>query len=293
MPTSTVLLNWGAMSKKKSRPQLFPAPEITGIVDAHTHLTSCRGSSIAEFVERAIAGGIGEICTVGDDLAEAELALQAARQHHNLHAACAIHPTKAHQLDENAKIRLSEMARDENCVAIGETGLDSYWIEHSPESTATLEQQEASLRWHTQLAREVGKTLMIHNREADADLLRILDDEPAPPQVMLHCFSSSAAMAREAIDRGWILSFAGNVTFKRNDELRKAALLVPKGQLLIETDAPFMTPEPFRGAPNEPSLVGHTALCVAQQRGQSPEELAAEVRETYYRVYGLATESAS
>ena len=100
-------------------------------------------------------------------------------------------------------------------------------------------------------------------------------------------------MAREAIDRGWILSFAGNVTFKRNDELRKAASLVPKGQLLIETDAPFMTPEPFRGAPNEPSLVGHTALCVAQQRGQSPEELAAEVRGTYYRVYGLATESAS
>lgn len=278
------------MSKKKSRPQPFPAPEITGIVDAHTHLTSCRDASVETLLERAISGGIGEICTVGDDLAEAEQALRAAQKHPNLHAACAIHPTKADQLDDDARTRLQEMARDENCVAIGETGLDTYWIRHSPETTARLEQQEASLRWHIQLAREVGKTLMIHNREADADLLRILDDEPAPPQVMLHCFSSPVEMAKEAIERGWVLSFAGNVTFKRNDELRQAASLVPKGQLLIETDAPFMTPEPFRGAPNEPSLVGYTALCVAQQRNQTPEELAAEVRATYRRVYGL-TES--
>lgn len=127
---------------------------------------------------------------------------------------------------------------------------------------------------------------MIHNRDGDAELLRILGDEGAT-NVMLHCFSSPLDVAREALERGYILSFAGNVTFKRNEELRQAAALAPAGQLLIETDAPYLTPEPYRGARNHPMLVGHTARCVAEVRGQRPEELAAEVWETFDRVYGV------
>ena len=128
---------------------------------------------------------------------------------------------------------------------------------------------------------------MIHNREADADLLRILADTPAPDTVMLHCFSSPLKVAEEALERGYVLSFAGNVTFKRNAELRRAAAKAPAGQLLVETDAPYMTPEPFRGQRNEPALIGHTYECIARVRHQTVQALAAEVNETFDRVYGL------
>lgn len=232
-----------------------------------------------------MAAGVAKICTVGDGLAEAELALQAAQHHERVYAACAIHPTRAHELDDAARARLTEMVADPRCVAVGETGLDTYWIRHEPERTAPLEVQEEALRWHIDLAVAEGKALMLHNREADEDLMRVLADAPQPVETILHCFSSPLAMAEEALARGYVLSFAGNVTFKRNDELREAARIAPRGQVLIETDAPYMTPEPFRGARNEPALIGHTALCVAEARGMEPAEFAAEVSETFERVY--------
>ncbi|WJY89340.1 TatD family hydrolase [Corynebacterium confusum] len=273
------------MSKKK-RPTPQPAEFIPHLVDAHTHLAST--GEAAELVERARAAGVEKLCTVGDGLEEAAAALRTAQEFPDVYAACAIHPTRAQELDAPAREKLRVMAADPRCVAIGETGLDTYWIKHSPEDTASLEVQEEALRWHIDLAVETGKTLMIHNREADADLLRVLADAPAPPRTMLHCFSSPLEVAKEAIDRGYILSFAGNVTFKRNEEMRQAAALAPAGQLLIETDAPYMTPEPFRGSRNEPAFIGHTAACVAQARGMRVEELAEEVSATFDAVYGLA-----
>lgn len=273
----------GVMSKKKPRPTPVPAEGITEMIDAHTHLTSCN-DEISALLERAVAAGVERVCTVGDGVDEAELALRAAQVHDRIFAACAIHPTKAHTLDDDAKARLTTMAADPRCVAVGETGLDTYWIKHAPEDTATLDVQEEALRWHAELAAEVNKTLMIHNREADADLMRVLDDSAQAPDTMLHCFSSPLDVAKEAIERGYILSFAGNVTFKRNDELRQAAALVPAEQILIETDAPYMTPEPFRGSRNEPSLIGHTYRCVAEARNQSVEELVEQVRANFDRV---------
>lgn len=270
----------------KKRPVPVPADPIAGLVDAHTHLAST-GGDVDELVARALAAGVERVCTVGDGLDEAELALRAAQDNDRVYAACAIHPTRAAELDDAARERLGEMARDPRCVAIGETGIDTYWITHDPERTAPLEVQEEALRWHIDLAVEHGKALMIHNREGDADLMRILADAPRPREVMLHCFSSPVDVAREAIGRGYVLSFAGNVTFKRNDGLREAVALAPAGQLLIETDAPYMTPEPFRGARNEPALIGHTARVVAEARGMGVEELAAEVGETFDRVFGL------
>ena len=275
-----------AMSKKKPRPTPVPAEGLSQLIDAHTHLASCRDSD-ADVVVRARAAGVERMVTVGDGLAEAEKALAAAHEFDNVYAACAIHPTKAGELDEAARARLTEMAADPRCVAIGETGLDTYWIHHEPESTAPLEVQEEALRWHAELAAKVGKTLMIHNREADEDLMRVLGECAQAPTVMLHCFSSPLEVAKAALDRGYILSFAGNVTFKRNEEMRQAAALAPAGQLLIETDAPYMTPEPFRGARNEPSLIGHTYRCVAEARGQQVEELAAEVTETFAATFGV------
>ena len=278
------------MSKKKPRPTPVPAEPIAGLIDAHTHLASCGARSAEEvdaFVERALAAGVERICTVGDGLEEAELALQAAHFNKRVFAACAIHPTRAHELDDGARARLTEMAADERCVAVGETGIDTYWLKHDAEGTAPLEVQEDAFRWHIDLACESGKALMIHNREGDEEMLRILDSAPRPEHVILHCFSSPLDVAREAIERGYVLSFAGNVTFKRNEELREAAALAPAGQLLVETDAPYMTPEPFRGAKNEPSLIGHTAKVVAEVRGMEVADVAREIAETFSRVYGV------
>ncbi|WJY62841.1 putative deoxyribonuclease YcfH [Corynebacterium atrinae] len=276
------------MSKKKPRPVPIPAETIPGIVDAHTHLASAGARTPDEvdaMVARAVGAGVEKLCTVGDGLAEAELALAAAQHNERVFAACAIHPTRALELDEAARARLRDMAADPRCVAVGETGLDTYWIRHEPESTAPLDVQEEALRWHIDLAVESGKALMIHNREADEELMRVLADAPQPNHTILHCFSSPLDMAEEALARGYVLSFAGNVTFKRNEELREAARLAPRGQLLIETDAPYMTPEPFRGGRNEPAIIGHTALCVAKARGMEPEELAVELSETFDTVY--------
>lgn len=278
------------MSKKKPRPTPVPAEPIAGLVDAHTHLASCGARTAEEidaFVQRAVAAGVERICTVGDGLDEAELALEAAHLNERVFAACAIHPTRAHELDDDARARLQTMAADARCVAVGETGIDTYWIKHDAERTAPLDVQEEAFRFHIDLACESGKALMIHNREGDAEIMRILDDAPRPEHVILHCFSSPLDVAREAIERGYVLSFAGNVTFKRNEELREAARLAPAGQLLVETDAPYMTPEPFRGARNEPSLIGHTAKVLAEVRNMDVADVARDISETFSRVYGV------
>lgn len=278
------------MSKKKPRPTPVPAEPIAGLVDAHTHLASCGARTAEEidaFVQRAVAAGVERICTVGDGLDEAELALQAAHLNERVFAACAIHPTRAHELDDDARARLQTMAADARCVAVGETGIDTYWIKHDAERTAPLDVQEEAFRFHIDLACESGKALMIHNREGDAEIMRILDDAPRPEHVILHCFSSPLDVAREAIERGYVLSFAGNVTFKRNEELREAARLAPAGQLLVETDAPYMTPEPFRGARNEPSLIGHTAKVLAEIRDMDVADVARDISETFSHVYGV------
>lgn len=278
------------MSKKKPRPTPVPAEPIPGLVDAHTHLASCGARTQEEIdavVGRAVAAGVERICTVGDGLEEAKRALEAAHLNDRVFAACAIHPTRAHELDSDARAELTRMAADTRCVAVGETGIDTYWLTHDVDTTAPLEVQEEAFRWHIDLAVESGKALMIHNREGDAEVMRILDDAPRPKHVILHCFSSPLDVAREAIERGYVLSFAGNVTFKRNEELRAAAALAPVGQLLVETDAPFMTPEPFRGGKNEPALIGHTAKVVAEARGMDVADVACEVAETFSRVYGV------
>lgn len=277
------------MSKKKPRPVPEPAPFLPGLIDAHTHLASCGARTEEEvrtIVDRAVEAGVDRICTVGDGLEEAELALAAAQLNERVYAACAIHPTRALELDDAAKARLTEMAADPRCVAIGETGLDTYWIGKS-DTCAPLEVQEEALRWHIDLAVSTGKALMIHNREADADLMRVLADAPQPVETILHCFSSPLAVAKQALERGYVLSFAGNVTFKRNEELREAARIVPKGQFLIETDAPYMTAEPYRGTRNEPAFVGHAAYCLAEVRGEDPKELVESLNATFDRVYGL------
>ena len=146
-------------------------------------------------------------------------------------------------------------------VAIGETGLDYYW------DYAPREAQQAAFRWHIELAKQVGKPLMIHDRDAHEDVLSILEEQGAPETVVFHCFSGDVDLARRCVDAGYVLSFAGPVTFRNAVPLREAARMVPGEQLLVETDAPFLTPHPFRGRPNEPYCAAYTVRALAELRG--------------------------
>ncbi|CBH47299.1 YchF/TatD family DNA exonuclease [Rhodococcus hoagii] len=275
------------MSKDRPAPDL-PEP-LFPLVDAHTHLDAC-GATDAEstraIVDRAASVGVERIVTVADDLAAAQFAVNAANWDERVFAAVAIHPTRANTLDDATKAEIERLASDPRVVAVGETGLDLYWP-GKLDGCATVEEQEDGFRWHIDLAKRLGKPLMIHNREADTDLLRVLAAEGAPETVIFHCFSSDSAMARACVDAGYVLSFSGTVSFKNAKALREAALSVPSDQLLVETDAPYLTPHPFRGAPNQSYCLPYTLRALAEVRGEDPIELAKASTATAERVYRL------
>ncbi|MCE4262924.1 TatD family hydrolase [Rhodococcus globerulus] len=275
------------MSKDRPAPD---APEpLSPLIDAHTHLDACGAhdaASVAEIVDRAEAVGVGRVVTVADDLDAARFAVDAANWDSRVYAAVAIHPTRANVLDADTRAEIERLASDPRVVAVGETGLDLYWP-GKLDGCATIEEQVDGFRWHIDLAKRLGKTLMIHNREADQDLLRVLNEEGAPETVVFHCFSSDSEMARACIDAGYVLSFSGTVSFKNAKALREAALLVPSDQLIVETDAPFLTPHPFRGAPNESYCLPYTVRALADIRGEDPGALAAASTATAERVYKL------
>ncbi|MDJ0010864.1 TatD family hydrolase [Rhodococcus erythropolis] len=275
------------MSKDRPAPD---APEpLSPLIDAHTHLDACGAhdaATVAEIVDRAEAVGVGRVVTVADDLDAARFAVDAANWDSRVYAAVAIHPTRANVLDADTRAEIERLASDPRVVAVGETGLDLYWP-GKLEGCATIEEQVDGFRWHIDLAKRLGKTLMIHNREADQDLLRVLHEEGAPETVVFHCFSSDSEMARECIAAGYVLSFSGTVSFKNAKALREAALLVPSDQLIVETDAPFLTPHPFRGAPNESYCLPYTVRALADIRGEDPQTLAAASTATAERVYKL------
>ncbi|MCK8672719.1 TatD family hydrolase [Rhodococcus sp. HM1] len=273
----------------KARPAPEPPEPLAPLVDAHTHLDACGAEdpeSVAAIVDRAAAVGVGRVVTVADDLDAARFAVQAAHWDDRVYAAVAIHPTRANVLDEQTRAEVERLAADPRCVAVGETGLDLYWP-GKLDGCADPVEQEDGFRWHIDLAKRLGKTLMIHNRDADAELLRVLHDEGAPETVIFHCFSSDADMARACVDAGYVLSFSGTVSFRNAKALREAAPLVPREQVLVETDAPFLTPHPFRGAPNESYCLPYTLRALAEVRGEDPLELAAATTANAERVYGF------
>ncbi|MFI9508745.1 TatD family hydrolase [Nocardia sp. NPDC052566] len=275
------------MNGKRPAPEL-PEP-LAPLVDAHTHIDACGATdaaSVARLVDRAASVGVGQVVTVADDLAAAQWAVKAAHWDDRVYAAVALHPTRANALDEAAKAELERLAVDPRVVAIGETGLDYYWP-GKLDGCADIETQVEGFRWHIDLAKRVRKPLMIHNREADHDLLTVLLDEGAPSQVIFHCFSSDTNMALSCVAEGYLLSFSGTVSFKNAHELREAAKVVPDELILVETDAPYLTPHPFRGAPNESYCLPYTVRALAELREQDPFELAKITTANARRVYGI------
>jgi len=271
------------------RPAPPPPEPLRPLVDAHTHLDACGATdaaSISSIVDRADAVGVGQVVTVADDLASARWVTQAADADPRVWAATALHPTRANALDDHARAELETLAGHPRVVAVGETGLDHYWP-GKLDGCATVAEQEEAFRWHIDLAKRVGKPVMIHDRDAHDDVLRILTEEGAPSRVIFHCFSGDAAMARTCVDAGYVLSFSGTVSFRNAHALREAAPLVPLEQLMVETDAPFLTPHPHRGAANEPYCLPYTVRALAQLRNHDPEELARATTATARRVYAL------
>jgi TatD DNase family protein len=205
----------------------------------------------------------------------------AARVHPDVYAAVAVHPTEVEGLDDAGYATLESLAGDPCVVAVGETGLDYYWDRTEPAA------QQEHFRRHIALAKRVGKALMIHDRDAHADVLRILREEGAPERVVFHAFSGDADMARECAAAGYVLSFPGVITFRNAPGLREAAAATPIDQVLVETDAPFLTPHPYRGRPNAPRLLPLTVRGLARAAGHDLDELCAAVTETAQRVYGI------
>ena len=276
------------MGSKRAAP---PPPEpLAPLIDAHTHLDACgarTGADVRAILDRAGAVGVQAVVTIADDLDSARWAAAAAESDDRVFAAVALHPTRADALTDAARAELERLAANPRVVAIGETGIDLYWPGRLDGCASPANQREA-FAWHIDLAKRTGKPLMIHNRDADAEVLDVLRAEGAPETVIFHCFSSGPEMARECVRAGWILSLSGTVSFTNAHALREAAAAIPAGQLMVETDAPFLTPHPFRGAPNEPYCLPYTVRALAQLRNIPAEELAADATETARRVYGLA-----
>ncbi|OBI23355.1 DNAase [Mycobacterium sp. E2327] len=278
-------------SNRSGERQAPPAPEpLAPLIDAHTHLDACGASDAAgvrAIMDRAAAVGVQAAVSIADDLESARWVTRAADWDPRVYAAVALHPTRANALDDAARAEIERLAAHPRVVAVGETGMDLYWpgrLEGCAEPSA----QREAFAWHIDLAKRCGKPLMIHNREADVEVLDVLAAEGAPDAVIFHCFSSDSAMARRCVDSGWLLSLSGTVSFRNARALREAVALIPPEQLLVETDAPFLTPHPYRGAANEPYCLPYTVRAIAELLDRRPEDLAQVTTSNARRVYGLA-----
>jgi TatD DNase family protein len=273
---------------RRSEPPPIPEP-LAPLIDAHTHLDAC-GAETADDVhailDRAGSAGVQAVVTIADDLDAARWAAQAADWDPRVYAAVALHPTRANALDDAAKAELEALAARPRVVAVGETGMDMYWP-GKLEGCADPAEQREGFAWHIDLAKRTGKPLMIHNRDADAEVLDVLAAEGSPETVIFHCFSSDADMARICAANGWMVSLSGTVSFRNAHALREAATVVPAELLLVETDAPFLTPHPFRGAPNESYCLPYTERALAEVLDRPAAELAEITADNAIRTYGL------
>ncbi|MFB9375739.1 TatD family hydrolase [Kineococcus gynurae] len=268
-----------------------PAPEPLPleVIDNHTHLDvadSDDSADVEDLLAAAARAGVGRAVQIGCDLPAARWTVGVLDEHPQLLGGIALHPNEAPSLAEAGELdqaieEIRSLAAHPRVRVIGETGLD--YFRTPPAGVAA---QQESFRRHIRLAHETGLALQIHDRDAHADVLRILREEGAPERTVFHCFSGDAAMARECSEAGYYLSFSGTVTFKNAGPLREALRAAAPDRLLVETDAPFLTPTPYRGRPNASYLIPLTVRSMAETLGADLEELCARLTSATEDVYG-------
>ena len=235
---------------------------------------------VEDVLAAAASAGIARVVTVGVDEPSSRWAARCAAEYPDVYAAVAIHPSDVPPPSESPLAAIRELAGSPEVVAVGETGLDYYW------DARPREDQQWWFRQHIAIAKDTGKALMIHDRDAHEDVLRVLAEEGPPSRVVFHCFSGDAAMAKQCADAGYVMSFAGTVTFKNAGALREAASVAPADLILVETDAPYLTPMPNRGKPNSPAMAAYTVRFLAELKGIGLGSFCDTVRATAQRVFG-------
>jgi TatD DNase family protein len=290
-----------AHKSKNDTPPPAPDPLPAPVADSHTHL-DMQGRTTRESLALAASVNVTAVVQVGCDVRSSEWAVEQAAAFPAIRATVALHPNEAPRLVlgdmdewagpgarrdaggrpalEAAIARIAQFAARPEVVGIGETGLD--YFRTGPEGVAA---QQESFRRHIALAKQYDKALVIHDRDAHEDVLRILNEEGAPERVVFHCYSGDAAMARVCADAGYYLSFAGPVTFKANEALREALRATPAERVLVETDAPFLTPAPYRGRPNAPYLIPYTVRSMAETLKADLHELCVALEANTRRVF--------
>ena len=270
------------------QPAPLPEPLNVNCVDAHAHIEIITNSApdapeIGEVLADAKSVGIDRIVQVGYSAEQSEWGVKLAEHWPNILAAVALHPNEAPVVEdlEADLSKIEELATHPRVRAIGETGLDFFRTE-----PALQERQKYSFRRHIDLAKRVDKALVIHDRDAHRAVLDLLVEEGAPEKTIFHCYSGDAEMARECIEKGYILSFAGTLTFKNAPALREAVKLVPIDQLLVETDSPFLAPMPHRGALNTPAQIPTILRFMADERGEDVDDLANAISNNCERLFG-------
>ncbi|MFF5235105.1 TatD family hydrolase [Dactylosporangium sp. NPDC000521] len=260
------------------------------VPDSHTHIDiTLEGdgqngpSTVADALDRAKAAGVDRLVQVGVDVESSRWGVRVAEEHPDVVATVALHPNDApRQSDLDGALReIERLAAHPRVRGIGETGLDYFRTGDEGRKA-----QHESFRAHISIAKRYGKTLVIHDRDAHDDILRVLDEEGPPDQVVLHCYSGDEVFARECLDRGYLLSFAGTVTFGNAKDLRAAAAITPLDGLLVETDAPFLTPVPFRGRPNASYLIPLIVRALAEVAGHDLDTLCAAISANGTRAFG-------
>jgi TatD DNase family protein len=270
------------------KPAPLPEPLPVPCGDSHAHLeivtnTEPDHPEIAKVIAEAKSVGIDRLVQVGYSADQSQWCVRLAELFPNVVAAVALHPNEAPVVEdlESDLARISELAKHPKVRAIGETGLDFFRTE--PE---LQDRQRYSFKRHIQMAKDLDKTLVIHDRDAHRAVLDTLDKVGAPDRTVFHCFSGDAEMARECVAKGYILSFAGTVTFKNAPQLREALKLVPSNQLLVETDSPFLAPMPHRGALNTPAQIPNILRFMAAERGDDLVELVGSISNNLNRIFG-------
>jgi TatD DNase family protein len=267
------------VTDRTGTPPPAPDPLRVETVDSHCHLDAM-DVPVADAIAAAQAVGVRRVVTVGDTMESSRWCAATAGAFTDVYAAVAVHPNEVANFTTADADELAALAALPHVRAIGETGLDYYWGRVDPAV------QQAAFRTHIEIAKRADKTLVIHDRDAHDDVLRILDEVGAPTHTVFHCFSGDVSMSRHCAKRGYHMSFAGPVTFKNAGALREAAAAVPLELMLVETDAPFLTPAPYRGRPNAPYLVPLTVRALAAVHGVTEDAIAEATARNAETVFG-------